>query len=315
MGCIEVDPDGPREPSRRLAAVSAAEGVAQALGRFAERWDHSLGKLYELTGSTAIDRARPATATLGWTARSRRGSMSSAEVTYGTLPGESWVDPAAPRPPVGFRLLLPHAWTAANLDPATSYEWVRSYLRERVAAAPELGRHRGRVRRVLGELLQGCRAQGVFLLLLLLAGGAADRPEDVVGASLALAWRRLDGTGQVDVDGIAETLASTPAAPGEPVADRIVAVVELPTGPAAYLRTAQTVAVPGRPDRPRTTVLSQFLVPIPGLPWLGVVTAASANPELAEGLDAVADGVANSLRFLPTAGHRGAAAAADVARV
>jgi hypothetical protein len=240
--------------------------------------------------------------------------MSSTEVTYGTLPGGSWIDPAAPRPPVGFRVQLPDAWTAVDLDPATSPGWVRTYVRERVDAAPELTRHRGRMRRVLGEFLDGCRAQGVFMLLML-AGRVRDRPEDLVGASLALAWRRLAGTDHVDVDGIAQTIASSPPAPGEPAAERIVAVVELPGGPAAYLHTSQLAAVPGRPGQRRTTVLSQFLVPIPGLPWLGVITAATANQELADGIDAIADGVASSLEFLPPTGHRDVTRAPDPARV
>jgi hypothetical protein len=238
--------------------------------------------------------------------------MWSTEVTYGTLPGGSWIDPAAPRPPVGFRLRLPASWKAVDLDPATSSGWVRSYVRERVDAAPELARQQRRMRRALGEFLDDCRGQGFFLLRLL-AGERVAPSEDLVGASLALAWRPLAGSGQVDVDGIARTIARTPAAPGEPAADRIVTVVELPAGPAAYLRTAQLAAVPGRPGERRVTVLSQFLVPIPGLPWLGVVTAASADRELADGIDAIADGVASSLEFLPPAGRRGATTAAGSA--
>lgn len=239
--------------------------------------------------------------------------MSGTEVTYGTLPGASGIDPAAPRPPVGFRVRLPDTWTAVDLDPATSQAWVRSYVRERAGAAPELARHRRRMRRVLSEFLDGCRAEGLFLLLVL-AGRAAGQPEDLVGASLGLAWRRLAGADHVDVDGLAQALASSPPAPGEPAADRIVAVVEQPTGPAAYLHTAQLAAVPGRPGQRRMTVLSQFLVPIPGLPWLAVITAATTNQELADGIDAVADGVARSLEFLPPAGHRAATTPPDTAR-
>ena len=232
--------------------------------------------------------------------------MPTTEAVYGTLPGGWGIDPAAPRPPVGFRLRLPDAWTAVDLDPATSWAWVRSYVRERVDDAPQLARHQGRMRRVLGEFLDECRAQGPFVLALLAgpAGGTPSRPEDLVGASLTLAWRRLAGTDHLDVDGIAQVLASAPPAVGEPAADRVVAVVELPTGPAAYLHTAQLAAVPGRPGQPRMTALSQFLVPVPGLPWIGVVTAATTNPELADGIDAIADGVAHSLEFLHPAGDR-----------
>jgi hypothetical protein len=236
--------------------------------------------------------------------------MASAKVTYGTLPGGSWIDPAAPRPPVGFRLHLPDTWTAVDLDPATSWQWVRSYVQERVNAAPELARHRGRIRRVLREFLDECRAQGIFVMRLLTGPAGGDPPglEDLVGASLTLAWRRLAGTDHVDVDEIAQVLASAPPGPG---ADRIVAVVELPSGLAAHLRTAQLAALPGSPVRQRMTALSQFLVPIPGLPWLAIVTAATANPQLADGIDAIAEGVARSVEFLHPAGDRRLAATED----
>jgi len=235
-------------------------------------------------------------------------ALLSVEATYGTLPGGSEIDPDAPRPPVGFRVRLPGSWRAVDLDRATSRGWVRSHVRERVGAAPELARHQRRMGRALGDFLDDWRAQGMFLLRLLPAE-RLDQPEDLVGASLALAWRQLAGNGQVDVDGLVRALASTPAAPGERADDRVVSVVELSGGPAAYLHTSQLIGTPGRADRWRRTVLSQFLVPVPGLPWLGVVTAASADPELADGVATIADGVASSLELLPPSGQRGASTA------
>lgn len=240
--------------------------------------------------------------------------MSTTDAIYGTLPGGWGIDPAAPRPPVGFRVRLPDTWTAVDLDPATSWQWVRSSVRERVDAAPQLARHRGRMRRVLTELLDGCRAQGTFVLLLLLAGPANGNQSDLgrlVSASLTLAWLRLAGTDHVNVDGIAQILASAPPGPGEAAGDRIVAVVELPTGPAAYLHTAQLAELPGSPGRQRMTAVSKFFVPVPGLPWLGVVTAATANPELADSIDAAAEGVARSIEFLHPAGAGRLAATED----
>ena len=232
--------------------------------------------------------------------------MSTTEATYGTLPGGSWIDPAAPRPPVGFRVRLPDAWTAVDLDPATSWAWVRWYVRERTDAAPELARHRGRMRRVLREFLDECRAQGIFVMLLLAGPADGNLPglDDLVGASLTLACRRLAGADHVDVDGIAQVLMNARPTPGEGAADRIVAVVELPTGPAAYLHTAQLAPVPGSSGRQRMTTVSQFFVPVPGLPWLGVISAATANTGLADGIDAVAEGVARSLEFLDPADDR-----------
>jgi hypothetical protein len=79
-------------------------------------------------------------------------------------------------------------------------------------------------------------------------------------------------------------------------------VVHLPAGPAAYLHTSQLVAVPGNPGARRMTALTQFLVPVPDLPWLGVITTATTNAELADGIDAIADGVAHTLEFLDPLG-------------
>jgi hypothetical protein len=177
--------------------------------------------------------------------------MATAELAAGT----AGIDPAAPRPPVGFRLQLPEAWTTADLHPASSAAWMRTYVRDRLGAAPETAGQRARARRGLGALLDGCRAQGV-LVLLLLAGPAPGRqpsrqvePDNLVAASLTLAWRRLAGTDHIDVDGIAETLAAAPPAPGEAAADRIVAVIDLPAGPAAYLHQPARRR-PGQTRRP-----------------------------------------------------------------
>lgn len=230
--------------------------------------------------------------------------MATADVAART----AGIDPAAPRPPVGFRIHLPEAWTTADLHPASSDAWVRAYVRDRLGAAPETAGQRARARRGLGALLDGCRAQGV-LVLLLLAGPAPDRqpsgqvgPDNLVAASLTLAWRRLASTDHIDVDGIAQSLAASPPAPGEPVDDRIVAVIDLPSGPAAYLHTSQLVAVPGTAGARCTTALTQLLVPVPDLPWLAVITTATTNPELADGIDAIADGVAHTLEFLDPLG-------------
>jgi hypothetical protein len=224
--------------------------------------------------------------------------------TADLAPGPAGVDPAAPRPPVGFRLHLPATWTAVDLHPASCEAWVRSYVRDRLGTAPETAGRRAQARRGLDALLDGCRAQGV-LVLLLLAGPVPGRPnggrvglDDLVGASLTLVWRRLVGTDHVDVDGTAQALAVASPARGEPAPDRIVAVVDLPTGPAVYLHTAQLVGVPGRPGTQRMTALSQFFIPAPDLPWLGVITTATTKHELADGIDAIADGVARSLEFL-----------------
>ena len=72
MGRIEVDPEELQVLSRRLSAITGelrgmgdrlrlgreatgAETVADALGHFAERWDHSLEKMAESASNTAVD--------------------------------------------------------------------------------------------------------------------------------------------------------------------------------------------------------------------------------------------------------------------
>jgi hypothetical protein len=245
--------------------------------------------------------------------------MAPTDLASGTASIASGVDPAAPRPPVGFRLRLPHTWTTVDLHPASADAWIRAYTRQRVPAQiPDATQRRAELRRTLGALVDDCRAQGVFTLLLLAGRRPADpaaqpavgvdrstgsgtghQSDDAVGASLTLAWRRLTGARRIDVDGIAEALATAPPAPGERVNDRIVAVVGLPTGPATYLHTTQLVPAPGNPARREMTALTQFFVPVPGLAWLGVITAATTNLALADGIDAVADGIAHSMEFLP----------------
>jgi hypothetical protein len=242
-----------------------------------------------------------------------------ADLAPGAVFGATAVDPAAPRPPIGFGLRLPDTWAMADLHPASADAWIRAYTRRRVDETPEAAQRRARLRRMLRSLLDDSRAQGVFTLLLLTGrlpgdpaaqpaagvdGSTDDRldlqPDDAVGASLTLAWRRLTGARHIDVHGIAEALAAAPPAPGERTDDRVVAVVELPSGPAAYLHSVQLVPTPGTLAVRQLTALTQFFVPVPGLPWLGVLTAATTNLALADGVDAVADGIAHTLEFLPT---------------
>jgi len=202
---------------------------------------------------------------------------------------------APPRPPTGFTLSVPDAWQAVDLDPETADASIDAYVAACVAAAPEAARYRGRMRRILREVVATNREGGAFFTAFL--AGTRGRPEDVVGASLVLAWRPLDTTNPISVDGLVEVLGAAPPEAGERVARRVVARVELRCGPAAYLQTSQLVPVPGASERQRVTI-SQFLVPVRDLPWLGVITASTPNLDLADGVDAIAENVAQSLRFL-----------------
>jgi hypothetical protein len=209
------------------------------------------------------------------------------------------VDPAAPRPPVGFRVRVPDAWWVVDLDPRTSDASIDRFLDECVRIAPAATPHRAVTRQALQEVAARNRAEGTFVLAFL--AGARRTPKDPVGASLTLAWRRLGGSERLPaadlVRGIAESLETAPLADGERPGVRSVTMVELGRGPAAHLRTAQLVPVP-RTRRRRRVAISQLLVPVPGQPWVGVVTATTPNLDLADGVDAIAEGVARSLEFL-----------------
>src|SRR6266568_4539747 len=147
------------------------------------------------------------------------------------------VDPAAPRPEVGFRLHVPDAWLALDLDPASSDRWVERVLDERIAEHPEAGRHRGHMRRVLQALVAEQRAAGVFFSAVLAAGS---RPAEMIGANLALSWTRLTAAAE-DVGWLARYFAADEAAPGEAVDTRRVDIVDLPCGPAVRIRTSLLV--------------------------------------------------------------------------
>jgi hypothetical protein len=209
--------------------------------------------------------------------------------------GSTNASAAPPRPPIGFRLSVPDAWQAVDLDPETSDASIDAYVAACVGAAPEAARHRGRMRRILREVVAANREGGALFTAFL--AGTRGRPEDVVGASLVLAFRPLDTARPISVDGLVEVLATAPPEAGERVARRVVARVELRCGPAAYLQTSQLVPVPATRERQRVTV-SQFLIPVRDLPWLGVITASTPNLDLADGVDAIAENVAQSLRFL-----------------
>lgn len=180
------------------------------------------------------------------------------------------VDPAAPRPEVGFRLHVPDAWLALDLDPATSDRWVEQVLDERIAEHPEASRHRGHLRRILQGLVAEQRAAGVFFSAVLAAGA---RPAEMIGANLSLSWRPLT-TAADDIGWLSRYFATEEPAAGEPVDDRQVDIVDLPCGPAVRVRTSLLASVPESSRRQRVAV-SQLVMPVPGTPWLGVLVVST----------------------------------------
>jgi hypothetical protein len=203
------------------------------------------------------------------------------------------IDPAAPRPEVGFRVHVPDSWLTLDLDPASSGVWAERVLDERIAEHPEAARHRGHMRRILHKVVDQQRAAGVFLAAVLVAGG---RPSELIGASLTLTWTRLTAAPD-DISWLARHLAEDTPLDGEQPGMRTVEVVDLPAGPAVRVRTSLLAPVPESARRQRVAV-SQVVVPVPGTPWLGVLVVSTPNLALTEVFAALADDVARSLEFL-----------------
>jgi hypothetical protein len=209
------------------------------------------------------------------------------------------VDPAAPRPAVGFRLDVPDEFTELDLDPSTSDGWLQRFLDERSARVPGAAAQRARARQVLQSLIDRHRAAGVFLAAFHIAAGP--RPGEMVGASLTLAWREL--AGGVLVEGLRQYFVEEDPGPGEDLAARAVEVRELPRGPAVRVRSQQQVPVP-LTSRRQLTLAVQYLVPVPepAATWLAVLTLSTPDTAGVDEFTALADRVAGSLDFLDAAG-------------
>jgi hypothetical protein len=203
------------------------------------------------------------------------------------------VDPAAPRPEVGFRVHVPDSWLTLDLSPASSDQWIERVLAEQVAAHPEAARHRGHLRRILQSLIEAQRAAGVFLSAILAAGS---RPTEMIGANLSLSWSQLVSA-PADIGWLARHFTTEELQDGEFAEMRTVDLVDLPAGPAVRIRTSVLAPVPESSRRQRVAV-SQFVVPVPASRWLGVLVVSTPNLALTDVFARLAEDVAQSLRFL-----------------
>jgi hypothetical protein len=217
-----------------------------------------------------------------------------------TAPVEIGVDPAAPRPAVGFRLDVPDNFTEFDLDPSTSDAWLDRFLDERVAAVPGAAAQRGRAREVLRSIIERHREAGVFLAAFLAA--ATPRTGEMVGASLTLAWRHFSGG--VQVEGLRQYFADEEPGPGEDIAARVVETIPLGRDEAVRARSRQRIPVPLTSHR-QDTVIVQHLIPVPepAADWLAVLTMSTPDIAGADEFAALADHVAASLDFLDTTGE------------
>lgn len=209
------------------------------------------------------------------------------------------VDPAAPRPPIGFRLDVPDELTSLDLDPATSDASIERLLDARTAAVPEASRHRVRARQVLQRVTGDHRAAGVFLAAFLSRVGPS--PREMVGASLTLAWRRFDGG--IDLDGLETWFREDDPQPGEDLALREVRRLPLPYGEAVRVVNRQLAPVPLTSHRQEVVVV-QHLVPAPepAAEWLAVLTMSTPDVDGQGEFVELADRVAATLEFLDATG-------------
>ena len=205
------------------------------------------------------------------------------------------VDPAAPRPPIGFRLDVPDEFTSLDLDPATSDASIERLLDERSAGVPGAARQRARARQVLQRVVGEHREAGVFLAAFLAASGRS--PGEMIGASLTLAWRRF--AGGIDLDGLETWFREDDPAPGEDLAQRAVARVPHPYGEAVRVISRQQVPVP-LTSRRQEVVVVQHLVPAPApaAEWLAVLTASTPDVAGATAFAELAGRVAGTVEFL-----------------
>ena len=205
------------------------------------------------------------------------------------------VDPAAPRPPIGFRLDVPDEFSSLDLDPATSDASIEALLDERSAAVPGAARQRSRARQVLQRVVTEHRQAGVFLASFL--AGAGPSPGEMIGASLTLAWRRFDGG--IDLDGLELYFREADPEPGEDPGRRDVRRVEHPYGETVRVVNRQEVPVP-LTSRRQQVVIVQHLIPAPppAEEWLAVLTFSTPDVADQDEFAEFAGRIAAGLEFL-----------------
>ena len=206
---------------------------------------------------------------------------------------EIGVNPAASRPPIGFRLNVPDEMVAFDLDPASSDAWLERLLDQRSADLVGAAAQRSRARQVLQNVIAQHRDADVFFAAFL--AGSGPRPGDLVGAGLTFAWRQF--AGGIDMAGLETFFTEEEPGPGEDVTAREVRRVELPAGPAVLVRSRIQLLVP-LTSRRQDVVVVQHLVPVPDSEWLAVLTMTTPDVAEADGFAEFAGRVAASLEFL-----------------
>ncbi|HYR63722.1 MAG TPA: hypothetical protein VET24_13965 [Actinomycetota bacterium] len=197
-----------------------------------------------------------------------------------------------PRPPIGFSIAVPDHWTVLDLDPATREEWVDAFLDERLAGRPRAAQERPAARRGLLELLAHLQSGQVFMAAIL----AGEVEGQLLSASATLAWRNVDGNQPIPLEGLRRVYAQAAPSTGEDPSRRRVEVVRVSAGGAVKVVTRETMQVPMVPG-PRPVDVTQYFVPVLDTPWLAVITTTTGQPQLAPGVEQVADGMASSLAF------------------
>jgi hypothetical protein len=198
-----------------------------------------------------------------------------------------------PRPPIGFSISVPDHWTVLDLNPQTWEGWVDAFLDERLAGRPNAQQERPEARRALLELLNHLHEGQVFMAAIL----AGELGGEHLSASGTLAWRKLgDGGEPIPVEGLRRVYAEAPPGRGEDLTERRVEVIELPAGGGVKVATREEMELPMVPGI-RPVDVTQYFVPVLDTDWLAMITATTGTPGLAEGVEIVADGMAESLEF------------------
>lgn len=198
-----------------------------------------------------------------------------------------------PRPPIGVTIDVPEHWTVLDLDPGTWDTWLDAFLDQRLAGRPNAARERGPARKALLSILRQLHGEKVFLAAIL----AADVGGDLISASATLAWRQLDlGGDKMNLEGLRRIYARAPASPGEELKARHVELVELPVGGAVKVVSREPMRVPGT-KRHQPMYMTQHVIPVLDTNWLAMITTTTPN---AQGIQEVADGMANRLSFTRT---------------
>lgn len=196
-------------------------------------------------------------------------------------------------------ILVPSSWYEFDIHPATRDRSIRDVVRARVRERPELADKRAELTRTLRKVADEAWNGGVLYF-----GAMAEVDEQApLTASLTVAVVAAESGGRPDGGGLGAIMSAlSPVPPGSRPTDpwRRVRLVDLPdAGQAVRTEGIEDVRIPDD-DRLARMVMMQTYVPFPGRdPRVAVISAATAQLQLAEPMLELFDGISETFRFLP----------------